>query len=78
MLVGKVSVLPVNKLSAPIKGNAGVYVVLPTNPQLNANPFDAKMQIMMLNSRLSYSLPYTVIQDIRDKATIVDNRLNFF
>lgn len=77
-VVGKVSVLPVNKISAPIKGNAGVYVVLPTNPQLSNAPFDAKMQVMMLNSRLSYSLPYTIIQDIRAKADIVDNRINFF
>ncbi len=77
-VVGKVSVLPVNKLSAPIKGNAGVYVVLPTNPQVSNAPFDAKMQVMMLNSRLSYSLPYTIIQDIRDKADIVDNRINFY
>ncbi len=77
-VVGKVSVLPVNKISAPIKGNAGVYVVLPTNPQVNNAPFDAKMQVMMLNYRLSYSLPYTIIQDIRDKADIVDNRINFF
>lgn len=77
-VVGKVSVLPVNKISAPIKGNAGVYVVLPTNPQVNNNPFDAKMQIMMLNSRLSYSLPYAIIQDIKDKADIVDNRMNFY
>jgi len=77
-VVGKVSVLPVNKISAPIKGNAGVYVVLPTNPQVSNAPFDAKMQVMMLNSRMSYSLPYTIIQDIRDKADIVDNRINFF
>ncbi len=77
-VIGKTSVLPVNKLSAPIKGNSGVYVVLPTNAQMSQNPFDAKMQIMMLNSRLSYSLPYTIIQDIRDKANVVDNRLNFF
>jgi len=77
-VVGKVSVIPVSKVSAPIKGNAGVYVVLPTNAQVSPNPFDAKMQIMMLNSRLSYSLPYTIIQDIRDKANVVDNRLNFF
>lgn len=77
-VVGKVSVLPVNKISAPIKGNAGVYVVLPTNPQVNNAPFDAKMQVMMLNYRLSYSLPYTIIQNIRDKADIVDNRINFF
>ena len=77
-VIGKVSVLPVNKLSAPIKGNAGVYVVLSTNPQANPMPFDAKMMIMQLNSRTSYSLPYMITQDIRDKAEIKDNRLIFF
>ena len=77
-VVGKVSVLAVNKISEPIKGNAGVYVVLPTNQQVSNAPFDAKMQIMMLNSRMSYSLPYAIIQDMKDKADIVDNRINFF
>lgn len=77
-VIGKVSILPANKISDPIKGNAGVYVVLPTNKQVNPAPYDAKMQIMQLNSRLSYSLPYMVMQDIRDKADITDNRLNFF
>jgi len=77
-IVGKVSTLAANKISVPIKGNAGVYVVLPTNPQVSNAPFDAKMQVMMLNSRLSYSLPYSIIQDIKDKADIADNRINFF
>jgi len=27
---------------------------------------------------MSYSLPYMIIQDLKDKADIVDNRLNFF
>lgn len=77
-VVGKVSVLPVNKVSAPIKGNAGVYVVTTANPQQNPAPFDAKMQVMMLNSRMSYSLPYMITQNIREKSNLVDNRLNFY
>ena len=77
-VVGKVSVLPVNKISAPIKGNAGVYVVLPTNAQVNPAPFDVKMQIMQLNARSSYSLPYMVAQNLREKSNMVDNRLNFY
>lgn len=77
-LVGKVSVLPANKLSAPVKGNAGVYVLLPVNPQVNQNPFNAKAQVMQLNMNFAYSLPYMILQDIRDNAEIEDNRLNFF
>lgn len=77
-VVGKVTVLPVNKISTPIKGNAGVYVVTTTNPQQNPAPFDAKMQVMMLNSRMSYSLPYMIAQNLREKSDIVDNRLTFY
>lgn len=77
-VIGKVAVAQVGKISAPIKGNAGVYVIRTSNKQENPQPFDAKMEIMQLNSRMSYSLPYMLIQDMKDKAEIVDNRLNFF
>jgi peptidyl-prolyl cis-trans isomerase D len=77
-VIGKVSVLAVNKISTPVKGNSGVYVLLPFNPQQNPAQFNAKMQIMQLNMNISYSIPYMIQQDIRDKADIKDNRLNFF
>ena len=77
-VIGKVTTLPLNKISAPIKGVAGVYVVLPKNIVPNPAPYDAKMQIMQLNSRMSYSLAYSVLQSIKDKADITDNRLNFY
>jgi len=77
-VIGKATVTEVNKVSAPIKGNAGVYVIRPTNKTENPQPFDVKMELMQLNGRMSYSLPYTIIQDLKDKAEIVDNRLNFF
>ena len=77
-VIGKVSILPVNKISAPIKGNAGVYVVMTSNPQANPAPFNAKMQIMQLNARMSYSLPYMITQNMRDKSDMKDNRLNFY
>ncbi|OIP83555.1 MAG: hypothetical protein AUK44_04995 [Porphyromonadaceae bacterium CG2_30_38_12] len=77
-VIGKATTLGANKISAPIKGNAGVYVIQTSNPTVNNTTFDKKMQISMLNSRMSYSLPYAIIQDIRDKADIKDNRMNFF
>ncbi|MEI6556181.1 MAG: SurA N-terminal domain-containing protein [Paludibacter sp.] len=77
-VIGKVSVLPVGKISAPIKGNSGVYVVSTSNKKDNPQPFDAKMEIMQLNGRMSYSLPYMIIQDLKDKSDITDNRINFF
>ncbi len=77
-VLGKVSVLAVGKVSNPIKGNAGVFVVRTGNKKENSQVFDAKMEIMQLNGRTSYSLPYMIIQDLKDKADITDNRLNFF
>lgn len=77
-VIGKSMSLPLGKVSAPIKGNAGVYVVSTSNKQENPQPFDVKMEKMQLDSRMSYSLPYLILQDLKDKADIVDNRLNFF
>jgi peptidyl-prolyl cis-trans isomerase D len=77
-VIGKSTIAELNKVSAPIKGNAGVYVIRTSNKVANPQPFDAKMEKMQLNGRMSYSLPYMIIQDLKDKADIVDNRLNFF
>ncbi len=77
-VIGKSSVLAVDKVSSPIKGNAGVYVIRTSNKQESGEPFNAEMEKMQLNSRTSYSLPYTILQDIKDKANVVDNRMNFY
>jgi len=77
-VIGKASIAGLGKVSAPIKGNAGVYVIRTANKQENPQPFNVKMEKMQLNSRMSYSLPYMIIQDMKDNADIVDNRLNFF
>ena len=77
-VIGKVSVAQLNKLSAPIKGNAGVFVFNTSNKVVNPQPFNAKMEAMQLGSRLSYSLPYMIMQDLKDKSDVVDNRINFY
>lgn len=77
-VVGKVSALGANKLSAPVKANAGVYVLFPTVVQQNDSEFDASSQIQQMNMNLSYSLPYIILEDIRSNAQIIDNRLTFF
>jgi len=77
-VIGKSTVIALNKVSAPIKGNAGVFVIRTSNKQVNPQPFNAQMEKMQLNGRMSYALPYMIIQDLKDKADIVDNRINFF
>ncbi len=77
-VIGKVTSMELNKLSAPIKGNAGVYVVHTKNIQKSENQFNKAQQIATMNSRMSYSVPYSVIQQLREKADIKDNRLVFY
>jgi len=77
-VIGKASVSALNKVSAPIKGNAGVYVIRTSNKVVNPEAFNAKMEIMQLNARMGYSLPYMITQDLKDKAEIVDNRSTFY
>jgi len=77
-VIGKASIASLGKVSAPIKGNAGVYIIRTANKQENPQPFNVQMEKMQLNGRLGYSLPYAIIQDLKDKANIEDNRLNFF
>lgn len=77
-VIGKVSVAPLNKISAPIKGNAGVFVFRTANKKVSPLTFNAKMEALQLSSRMSYSLPYMILQDLKEKADIVDNRLNFY
>lgn len=77
-VIGKSSIAQLNKVSAPIKGNAGVYVIRTSNKVENPQPFNVNVEKMQLNGRMAYGLPYMVLQDIRDKADVVDNRLNFF
>lgn len=77
-VTGKITTLEINKISAPVKGNAGVYVIQPKNIQKSESTFDAPTQIAMLNSRMSYSVPYSIVQQLREKADIKDNRLAFY
>lgn len=77
-VIGKSSVLPAGKISTPLKGNAGVFVIFPLTKQPETAPFNAKLEIAQMDARVSYSLPYTIIEKLRDKYEIKDNRSNFY
>ena len=65
-----------NTLSAPIKGNMGVFVVK-TGAAMNLpGEFNADAEKTQLGARFAY-LPYQAMQLIQDKAEITDNRANF-
>ncbi|MDR2854409.1 MAG: SurA N-terminal domain-containing protein [Prevotellaceae bacterium] len=77
-VVGKISVLKANQLSAPIKGNAGVYVVQITNLQPTGATYDPKFAAKQLGMNAAAYLPYSIVQNLRRNAKITDNRLRFF
>jgi peptidyl-prolyl cis-trans isomerase D len=77
-VIGKLANLEVNQLSSPIKGISGVFVISTTNKVVNPQAFNLQMELSQLNSRKAYSLPYMMIQDLREKADIEDNRINLF
>lgn len=77
-VIGKTTTLKQNQISAPIKGNAGVFVVQATNVQKNEQKFDLAAEKRNLTSSYKYALPNSIMMSMRDKAEVKDNRLNFY
>lgn len=77
-VIGKTSTLKLNQVSTPIKGNAGVFVVQATNVQKNTQKFDPATEKRNMTSTYKYALPNSIMMSLRDKATVKDNRLNFY
>ena len=67
----------VNKLSAPIKGNAAVYVLQVYNKENSAEEFDAKTEKSNL-SNMAARYANGFINDLYQKANVVDERYLFF
>lgn len=67
-----------NTLSAPLKGNSGIYVVKNGVKSQGDDTLDMASEIMQLNMRNSYSLTFMAIEKLREKADITDNRANFY
>jgi peptidyl-prolyl cis-trans isomerase D len=67
----------VNKLTAPVKGYAGVYVMQVINREKSAEKFDAKQEAQSLaNTATRYASAY--INDLYKKAKVKDDRYLFF
>ena len=67
----------VNKVSAPVKGNAGVYVMQVINKENNAEEFNAKSEESTL-SMMSTRYASTFINDLYEKANVKDSRYLYF
>lgn len=77
-VIGKASVLPAGKISTPLKGNAGVFVITNDAKQVSSEPFNANITRMMLDSSGANSIFYSILQKLQDQYNVVDNRSNFY
>lgn len=77
-IIGKASATPEGQISVPLQGEAGVYVILPQAKKADETPYDAKAEMTQLNSRIVQSLPYMLLQKLREHYEITDNRFNFY
>ena len=66
------------KLTGPIKGKNGVYVLAVTNEVTNNRKFDAKAEINNLKGNYMYRLMYQMMETLKKDANIEDNRIRFY
>ncbi len=68
----------VNELSAPQKGNVGVFVFTVVNKTESPAAFDAKAKKLLLTERAKNTVPYSSIEALKKAANIEDQRYLFF
>ena len=77
-VIGTALALEANTLSAPVKGNNGVYLLTVDAKHVAEGQLNAATEINNLNMRTSYMYPpQSYLALIIDKAEIVDNRARF-
>lgn len=76
-LVGAAFAVPENQLSAPVKGNAGVYCLMVSNRAENEGNFQLPMYISILDQQLNRTVGRYLIKYLTDQANMKDNRINF-
>lgn len=77
-VIGVASVSPEGKLSGPVKGNSGVYVLTVTSlikEEGDTNPSAEKYRISNMYESRSY---YEVFEALKNSAGVVDKRYNFY
>lgn len=68
----------VGKLSSPLKGNNGVYVLKVTDLHKGEGTYNAEQQKQMLNASLSQRIEYRILPSMIKSSKVEDNRINFF
>lgn len=75
---GYASVAKENKMSAPIKGDFGVYVLNVQSRNTTEETFNLETETKTIERTYGYLVNNSILQDLVDKAKIVDTRYKFF
>jgi peptidyl-prolyl cis-trans isomerase D len=76
-VIGSIAIGEKDKISAPIKGNNGVYVYAIVNQLSNTSPYNEEVEKQSLELRSKYAV-YRAVEALKDKAEIEDNRSRFY
>ena len=68
----------VNKVSAPIKGNAGVYMIQVYNKENGSEKLDSKQEQELLNNMAVRFAGQQIMNDLYQRAEVVDHRYLYF
>ncbi len=69
---------PLNTITAPTKGNMGVYVINVLNRTPGTEQYDADNQKMLMQSNNAYMLQMQSMESLKNKLKVEDNRFVFF
>ncbi len=75
-VIGTAFAMEEGKVSQPIQGNAGVYMIVAGAKTTAEGEMDKDAEIRQLNNRYSY-LNYQIISYVEDNTEVTDNRFNF-
>lgn len=75
--VGIISVLPVNTISRPIKGETAIFVAV-VSQVVEAPPADINLIRMQKQSFFESKVNYELMKSLKIKADIDDNRISYF
>lgn len=67
-----------NKLSSPLKGRSGVYVMEITNVTDDPKEYDSKQAKLAIKQNMMYQLMTQSVSVLRDKMGVEDNRVKFW
>lgn len=73
-----VSLAQVDKVSAPVAGNNGVYVFKVYAQNKDAKSYDEVAEVQALDATNAYRFGYQAIQSLVNKANVEDNRIRFY